>query len=146
MTTSWLFDPHGANASSPPSPQNASLPDERGQRARDRVLLFLRGMDLAPLESVDLARESLSRSGPQADPADAMRELRALLAERGLAHSSRNSRGERLMSAPPMNRRPMIAEELTPRSRLAALFGRLKRGAPAAVPPSNPIPEGERHG
>lgn len=146
MTTSWLFDPDGAGAPSFPSPQNTSLPDERGQRSRDRVLLFLRGMDLPPLESVDLARESLSRSGPQADPADAMRALRALLAERGLAHSAQNSRGERLMSAPPMNRHPMIAEDLTPRSRLAALLGHLKRGAPASVPPSTPIPEGERHG
>lgn len=99
----------------------APPPDERGQRARDRVLLFVRGMDLPPLESVDLARESLNRSGTDVPPAEAMRVLRELLAERGLAHSLLNSRGERQLSAPPMNRRPMIAEELDRKPWLTAL-------------------------
>lgn len=142
MTTT-PFSPAGACAA---VPTNAP-PNERGQRSRDRVLLYLRGMDLPPLESVDLARESLSRSGPDADPAKAMRELRGLLAERGLPHSAQNSRGERLLSAPPMNRHPMIAGELTPRRRLAALLDRLhrrSRSAPAVQ--VLPAPEGDRHG
>lgn len=122
-----------------------ALPDERGQRARDRVLLYLRGMDVPPLESVDLARESLSRSAPHADPAEAMRTLRGLLLERGLAHGAQNSRGERLLSAPPMNRRPMIAEELTSRRGFSLLSGRLKRNVAPVVTP-RPAPEGERHG
>ena len=143
MTTT-SFSPVGADAAADPA---GALPDERGQRSRDRVLLYLRGMDLPSLESVDLARESLSRSGPDADPAEALRELRGLLAERGLAHSAQNSRGERLLSAPPMNRRPMIAEELTPRRRLAALLGRLKRrGHPTPAIQVRPAPEGDRHG
>ena len=104
-------------------------------------------MDLPPLESVDLARESLSRSGPDADPAGAMRELRDLLAERGLTHSAPNSRGERLLSAPPMNRRPMIAEELTPRRRLTSLFDRLRRrGRTAPTVQIPPPPERDRPG
>ena len=40
-----------------------SLPDERGQRTRDRVLLYVRGMDVAPLRSLAFAAESLGRSG-----------------------------------------------------------------------------------
>lgn len=76
-----------------------------------------------------------------------MRELRDLLAERGLTHSAQNSRGERLLSAPPMNRRPMIAEELTPRRRLTSLFDRLRRrGRSAPTVQIRPAPEGDRHG
>ena len=142
MTTT-PFSPAGADAA---TPTNAPS-DERGRRSRDRVLLYLRGMDLSPLESVDLARESLSRSGPDADPAGAMREVRDLLAERGLTHSAQNSRGERVLSAPPMNRRPMIAEELTPRRRLTSLFDRLRRrGRSAPTVQIRPAPEGDRHG
>ena len=51
MTTTPL-SPAGADAA---TPTNAPS-DERGRRSRDRVLLYLRGMDLPPLESVDLAR------------------------------------------------------------------------------------------
>lgn len=108
-------------------PPDAFPPDERGQRARDRVLLFVRGMDLPPLESVELARESLNRSGVDVSPAEAMRVLRDLLAEQGLAHSLQNSRGERQLSAPPMNRHPMIAEELDRKPWLTAIRRGFKR-------------------
>lgn len=117
------------NPDSPLSPSAPATPplDERGQRARDRVLLFVRGMELPPLESVDLARESLNRSGTGVPPAEAMRVLRELLAERGLAHSLLNSRGERQLSAPPMNRHSMIAEELDRKPWLTALRRAVQR-------------------
>lgn len=138
------FSPSDANTAATPTDAPS---DERGRRSRDRVLLYLRGMDLPPLESVDLARESLVRSGPDADPAEAMRALRGLLAEQGLAHSAQNSRGERLLSAPPMNRRPMIVEELAPRRRTGGLLERLKRRIHSvAAPVVQAAPEGEHHG
>lgn len=116
--------------------------EERGARSRDRVLLYVRGMDIPPMDSLDLARESLKRSGPDVDPAEAMRNLRGLLAERGLAHSLQDSQGRRQLSAPPMNRRPMIAEGMGRASCLAAVGRALKRLAGFGPRADGP---GERH-
>lgn len=103
------------------------LPDERGPRSRDRVLLYTRGMPLGATESVELALESLKRSGEQASTAEAMTALHSLIRERGLAHGLQDDKGERLLSAPPMNRRPMIAEHLDRKPWLTALKRGLRR-------------------
>lgn len=113
MTSSSPFPPH--------------LPDERGQRSRDRVLLYTRGMEISPGESVELARECLRRAGGRASGAEAMDILRGLLIERGLAHGALDEKGRRLLSAPPMNRRPMIVEHLDRAPWLTALRHGLNR-------------------
>lgn len=96
-------------------------------RARDRVLLYTRGMGVEPLLSVELALESMRRAASDgtplpggedvadgADPATvvAMEGLRALFAERGIVPYLPDADGKLLRSMPPMNRRPMIAEEM----------------------------------
>lgn len=99
-----------------PHSASESLPDERGQRTRDRVLLYVRGMDIPPLRSLAFAAESLGRSGPTASQAEAMRSLREVLREEGRLEGRRygleDGEEGKLDSAPPMNRRPMIAEKL----------------------------------
>lgn len=94
------------------APFPAHLPDERSARACDRVLLYTRGMELEPLDSVDMAREALLRAGEHPSIPDTIQSLRTLIREKGLAHGLLDDKGERLASAPPMNRQPMIAEPL----------------------------------
>ena len=128
-----------------PHSASESLPDERGQRTRDRVLLYVRGMDIPPLRSLAFAAESLGRSGPTASQAEAMRSLREVLREEGRLEGRRygleDGEEGKLDSAPPMNRRPMIAEKLDRRPWLTAL-GRLFSSRPAD--PENGAPLRQR--
>lgn len=94
------------------APFPAHLPDERGVRSRDRILLYTRGMGLDPIDSVEMALETLQRTGPHPAIPEAMQTLHSLLCEKGLAHGLLDDNGERLSSAPPMKRKPMIAEFL----------------------------------
>lgn len=129
--------------------------DERGQRTRDRVLLYVRGMDIPPLRSLAFAAESLSRTGPAASPAEAMRSLREVLREEGRMEGRQygleNNEEGKLDSAPPINRRSMIAEKLDRKPWLTAI-ARLFFGRPAIsedVAPQTPQQEtnvqGEHH-
>ncbi|MDL2316701.1 hypothetical protein LJC59_06435 [Desulfovibrio sp. OttesenSCG-928-A18] len=105
-------------------------------RARDRALLYTRGLDIDPMSSVELALESLKRAGErwenrqndtlaslpggaapaaEAGPSPAalvMEELHALLRERQIALRFTTSDGQLLRSTPPMNRKRMIAEDM----------------------------------
>lgn len=127
----------------------ASLPDERGQRTRDRVLLYVRGMDIPPLRSLAIAAESLGRSGPAASQAEAMRSLREVLREEGKPEGRQygleDGEQGKLASAPPINRRSMIAEKLDRKpwiTALARLF--FNRPAPSGgVAPQ--APQRENH-
>ena len=120
-----------------------SLPDERGQRTRDRVLLYVRGMDIPPLRSLAFAAESLSRTGPAVSQAEAMHSLREVLREEGRMEGRQygleDDEDGKLDSAPPINRRSMIAEKLDRKPWLTAL-ARLFFGRPAisgdATPPT----------
>lgn len=82
-------------------------------QARDRVLLYTRGMGLEPLAGVELALESLHRAvsdrepGYPLDVAEAMRALRAVLAEHGLMPEVEAPGGGRLVCSPPLQRSPM---------------------------------------
>lgn len=116
-----------------------------------RVLLYTRGMDLDPLFGLELALQSLRRadagggdrdaplppapdrplSDGETDAAaraalvSAMGELHALLRENNIGLHITTPDGGELRSAPPMNRKPMIAEEMdiTPiRTALKKLF------------------------
>ncbi|MBR4423954.1 MAG: hypothetical protein IKS68_06985, partial [Mailhella sp.] len=57
---------------------------EMDLRVRDRILLYARGLDLDPKESVDLALESLKRcQSPHPGYSEAFASLHAILKERG---------------------------------------------------------------
>jgi len=80
--------------------------------ARDRVLLYVRGMDVEPLAGLEYAVNSLRRADPQSGPAAAMRELHDLLRENGLSLRLEDAGGQMLRSMPPIRRRSMAAEEM----------------------------------
>ncbi len=102
-------DPHADGVCYAPVPE--LTPAQQGVSARDRVLLYTRGMDVAPLLSLELALESLRRADP-ADPDIVMRELHSLLREHKIGQHLAGCDGAHLRSTPPMIRRPMIAEEM----------------------------------
>ncbi|MDR0882825.1 MAG: hypothetical protein LBP55_09865 [Candidatus Adiutrix sp.] len=84
-------------------------------RARDRLLLYVRGMDVPPLLSLELALEGLRRASAGAEPltiTGAMRELHSLLREKGLHTSWVEKYGPPPSSMPPFNRSSMVAEGL----------------------------------
>ena len=87
--------------------------------SRDRVLLYLRGLDLPPFEDLDLAAASLRACGTREEtaaegpgspsPAEAMESLFALLEEqrpKGLLGR------RRIPSCPSLNRGVMVAEPM----------------------------------
>lgn len=87
--------------------------------SRDRVLLYLRGLDLPPFEDLDLAAASLRACGTREEsaaeepgspsPAEAMEALFALLEEQrpeGMLGV------RRIPSCPPLNRGVMVAEPM----------------------------------
>ena len=81
-------------------------------RVRDRILLYARGLNLSPKESVELALESLKRC--QSDhPSyhEALVCLHGILAEKGRDLIPGDD-APHLMSAPGMTRSSMLAEEL----------------------------------
>ena len=101
---------------------------ELWRTSRDRVLLYLRGLDLPPFEDLDLTAASLrsleKQSAPDgevddslaatdtpssAHPSEAMNALFVLLDD----HCSDGLLGERrIASCPPLNRGVMVAEEM----------------------------------
>ena len=81
-------------------------------RVRDRILLYARGLNLSPRESVELALESLKRcSSDHPDYEEALVCLHAILAEKGRELIPGDD-APHLMSAPGMTRSSMLAEEL----------------------------------
>jgi len=87
--------------------------------SRDRVLLYLRGLDLPPFEDLDLAAASLRACGTREEsaadgshapaPAEAMESLFGLLEE----HRPEGLLGTlRIPSCPPLNRGVMVAEPM----------------------------------
>ena len=79
---------------------------------RDKVLLYVRGMDIPPVEGVELALESLRRAGDGAMPDAVMEELYGILREKGFSLRLAGPDGSPLVSAPPINRRSMTSEDL----------------------------------
>ena len=79
---------------------------------RDRVLLYTRGMDVDPVHGVELALASLRRAGDGAPPAKVMRELFDLMRTTWPTPLRHDTEGHTLSSTPPMNRRPMLPEDM----------------------------------
>jgi hypothetical protein len=112
----------------PPVPPVLPVLEDSGNdlRARDRVLLYMGGMDVEPILGLEIALDSLRRAGPQAGPAAAMRELYDLLQGRGLSSRITDADGQLLCSVPPMNRSRMIPEEMDRLPFLTSLKRRLR--------------------
>ncbi len=95
-------------------------------RTDERALSYILGLGLDPVPSLELAREALRRAskaaGPSPDFKAAMAEVRNLLREKGLDPEGRGDGGSGFSSTPPLNRRPMVAEEMD-----LSLIGRLRR-------------------
>ena len=79
--------------------------------ARDRVLLYVRGLNLPPFQGLDLAVESLAKTGPSST-ADAMDALLDVLQAHGLDRGLLDKEGKHVASVPPLNRSVMVAEPL----------------------------------
>ncbi len=80
--------------------------------ARDRVMLYLRGMDMGALPSLELAAKTMRRAGPEAGPEQAMAALWALLEKQNPSICLADSGGAILRSTPPLNRRPMLSGKM----------------------------------
>lgn len=78
--------------------------------SRDRVLLYMRALDLPPFDAMELAIESLKETGPSS-PAVAMKSLKSTLMGHGIDPDRLNSHGGG-EAAPPLNRSVMVAEEM----------------------------------
>jgi len=80
--------------------------------ARDRVLMYTRGMDIDPETGIALALESLHRAGKNADPSKVMQELFDLLQEKEQSQFMAGAKGHLLACTPTMNRRSMVAKDM----------------------------------
>ncbi len=157
MTTTALPVSPVLAASARPDPaepraRTAPAPDSPpALEARDRVLLYTSGLELDPVEGVELALQSLRQSkdasgGLQAQ--EAMRSLYDLLRRKGVPLEARDRRGQPLRSAPALHRSSMLAEEME----LNPLRGAIRRclrnvsGRPAKAGsrPCPPRPAGPR--
>ena len=98
--------------------------ETRKLAARDRVLMYTRGMDINPEAGVALALESLRRAGTDAGPDKVMEELFSLLQEKG-PQIITDAEGLPLVCAPAMNRRAMVAKDMETLSLTKALRSRL---------------------
>ncbi len=85
---------------------------EMDLRVRDRILLYARGLDLDPKESVDLALESLKRCpSPHPSYAEAFASLHAILKERG-KELLQDGEIPQMQPVPDIRRSSMLPEEL----------------------------------
>ena len=94
--------------------------DNKRLIARDRLLLYTRGMDIDLEDGVALALESMRRAGKDAGPDTVMEELFGILRERGHSPVIPGANGLPLASAPPMNRKTVLPNNMEPLSLTAA--------------------------
>lgn len=98
-----------------------SSPASPGFAGRDRVLLYTRGMNLSPTQGVALALRSMRRAGEYAPAPKVMAELFLTFQENEVPLAITTEDGIPFVSAPPMNRRTMIAEDMIQLSLSGAL-------------------------
>lgn len=103
------------------NPHLTPPPDPKSLIARDRVLLYTRGMDIPPESGVALALESMRRAGPGAEAEKVMEELFATLRENNAFPIIAGQQSSFLVSAPPLNRRTVLPRNMEPLSFTAAL-------------------------
>lgn len=97
-------------------------PDTRSLVARDRALLYTRGMDIPAEKGVALALESLQRAGLNAAPDTVMNELFAVLREHGYSPAIPGPEDRPLVSAPPLRRMRVLPHDIEPLSLTTALL------------------------
>ena len=103
---------------------------------RDRLLLYARGLDLPPKESIALALESLERCACEhPDHAEALDSLHQILEERRLS-AGLSEEAPSLSSVPPMKRSTMLPEELD-RTPWMTIFRKTFRRMSVALTPKN---------
>ncbi|SBV95672.1 hypothetical protein KL86DPRO_10910 [uncultured delta proteobacterium] len=100
----------------------ARIPDTKSLVARDRVLLYTRGMDIEPEDGVALALESMRRAGRGAGPDKVMAELFGLLRENGGPPAVAGGESLPLVCAPPLNRRTVLPKDMEPLSLTTAII------------------------
>ena len=111
-----------------------ALSNDMDLRVRDRVLLYARGLDLPPKESLALALESLERcKGEHPGYAEALEHLHQILAER---HGGFDEEPTRLTPVPPVKRSTMLPEELD-RTPWMTIFRKTFRRMSHAFAPKN---------
>jgi hypothetical protein len=93
----------------PPNPEDAR-PAAGRRLAGERVLLYVRALDMEPVRGLTLAAKSLE--GGPASPSEAMDALALLLEKEGLPAPSGRPEAPRLASSPPVNRRSMKSAEM----------------------------------
>ncbi|MCC8194837.1 MAG: hypothetical protein LIP28_09360 [Deltaproteobacteria bacterium] len=98
-----------------------ALPDSKRLAARDRVLLYTRGMDIEPEDGIRLALESMRKAGDGAGPEKVMEELFTLLRENGRPPLIPDPDGTTLVSSPPVHRQTVLPKDMDPLSFSAAL-------------------------
>lgn len=79
-------------------------------RICDRALLYVYGLNISPVNCLELVLESLQKAQVQSMPL-VMDELRKLLFARGILGDDIDSDTPILISTPPLNRRSMISEK-----------------------------------
>lgn len=97
-------------------------PDARRFAARDRVLLYTRGMNIPAETGIALALESLRRVGPDAGPDAVMSELFAVLREHGHSPAIPGPEDCPLASSPPLNRTRVLPRDIEPLSLTTAIL------------------------
>lgn len=90
------------------TPSTATAPVQSGHNVRDRVLLYLSGVGMSDVASLELAAECLRQAGAGASAAQAMAVVHELLEQRGLGVRCFEP-GARLASFPPLVRKTMIS-------------------------------------
>ncbi len=100
-------------------------PDAIRFAARDRILLYIRGMDIDPESGVALALEGMRKAGPDAAPDKTMEALFGLMEQAGppMIH---DADGRSLVCTPPLHRSVVVAREMEPLS-FGALLGKVLR-------------------
>lgn len=95
----------------PPGQNAEKAQSAAGQRsAADRVMLYIRALDIEPGRGLALAARTLE--GGPASPSEAMDALVPLLEKEGLPAPSGSPESPRLASSPPVNRRSMKSAEM----------------------------------
>lgn len=127
-----------------PGKQELSCREETA-RTRDRVLLYAAGLDLDPVLGVELALASMRKTGLDCGVPDGraespglpevMAEFRRLLDGHERSLCVADALGAPLVSMPPLNRRPMLPEEMdrSPVRRALKKMGALLGPAPAKL-------------
>lgn len=100
--------------------------DERFM-VRNRVLLYLRGMEMGAVPGMDMATEILNRAGPEASMEEVFDIMHARLEEQGIGFPVASGPESGMRCFPPLNRRPMLAAPMQPLG-ILELAGKLAVG------------------